>query len=60
VLGPMMEENLRRALLLSRGSPIIFVERPISAVFLILAAILLVLVVLPTLRRKRDETFREG
>lgn len=59
VLGPMMEENLRRALLLSRGSPAIFVERPISAIFLILAAILLVLVVLPTLRRKRDETFRE-
>jgi len=59
VLGPMMEENLRRALLLSRGSPAIFVERPISALFLILAAGLLVLMVLPKLRRKRDATFRE-
>ncbi len=58
VLGPMMEENLRRALLLSRGSPLTFVERPISAAFLILAAGLLVLVLLPKLRRKR-EIFRE-
>jgi putative tricarboxylic transport membrane protein len=59
VLGPMMEENLRRALLLSRGSPRIFLERPISAAFLILAAVLLILMVLPKLRRKREETFRE-
>jgi TctA family transporter len=59
VLGPMMEENLRRALLLSRGSPTIFLERPISAAFLILTACLLVLMVLPKLRRKREQTFRE-
>ena len=59
ILGPMMEENLRRALLLSRGSPTVFFERPISAVMLILSAILLVILALPAIRKKRDETFVE-
>ncbi len=59
ILGPMMEENLRRALLLSRGSPSVFYERPISAVMLILSAILLVILALPAIRKKRDETFVE-
>jgi putative tricarboxylic transport membrane protein len=59
ILGPMMEENLRRALLLSRGSPSVFFERPISAVMLILSAILLIILALPAIRQKRDETFVE-
>ena len=60
VLGPMMEENLRRALLLSRGDPTVFATRPISA-GLLAAAILLVLVIaLPNIRRQREEAFQEA
>lgn len=60
VLGPMMEENLRRALLLSRGDPTVFATRPISA-GLLAAAILLVLVIaLPNLRRQRDGAFQDA
>ncbi|APV49953.1 hypothetical protein BWI17_09800 [Betaproteobacteria bacterium GR16-43] len=59
VLGPMMEENLRRALLLSRGSPSVFYERPISLVLLILAFALLVIVMLPNISKKREEAFQE-
>src|ERR671921_237949 len=47
VLGPMLEEHLRRAMILSRGDPSIFVTRPISAVLLVLAAVVLVLVLMP-------------
>ena len=60
VLGPLMEENLRRALLISRGDWSVFVTRPLSAVLIAAAAGLLVLAVLPNLRRKRDEVFVEG
>ena len=60
VLGPMMEENLRRALLLSRGDPTVFATRPISA-GLLAAAILLVLVIaLPKVRSQREEAFQEA
>jgi putative tricarboxylic transport membrane protein len=60
VLGPMMEENLRRALLLSRGDASVFATRPISA-GLLAAAILLVLVItLPNIRRQREEAFQEA
>jgi len=59
VLGPMMEENVRRALLLSRGDPMTFVTRPISATLLVLAVILLVLVAMPMVRSKRTEAFVE-
>jgi putative tricarboxylic transport membrane protein len=59
ILGPMMEENLRRALLLSRGSGSTFIERPISAGLLILAAVILAIVLMPSLRRKREEVFAE-
>ena len=59
VLGPLMEENLRRALLVSRGDPWVFFERPISAVLLAVAALLLVAVLFPALRRKREEALRE-
>jgi putative tricarboxylic transport membrane protein len=59
VLGPLMEENLRRAMLLARGDPMVFLTRPISAGFLIAAMVVLVLLALPVLRRKRDQVFRE-
>jgi putative tricarboxylic transport membrane protein len=59
VLGPLMEENLRRALLLSRGDPSVFVTRPISLGLLCLATLLLVSVALPHVRRLRDFAFRE-
>ena len=59
ILGPMMEEFLRRAMLLSQGSPIVFVTRPISAVMLLMSAILLATVLMPTFRKKREETFQE-
>ena len=59
IIGPMMEEYLRRALLLSRGDPMVFLERPISATLLILAAIAMSVVLLPSLRKKREEAFHE-
>ena len=60
VLGPMMEENLRRALLLSRGDATVFATRPISA-GLLLAAILLVLIIaVPNVKRQREEAFQEA
>ncbi len=60
ILGPLMEENLRRALLLSEGDPLVFVQRPISLVLLLMAAGLLLLVVMPAFRRTRDEAFKES
>src|SRR5437870_4766209 len=60
VLGPMMEENLRRALLLSRGDPFVFVQRPISTGLLIAAALLIVVIGLPNIRKKREEAFQEA
>jgi len=59
VLGPLMEENLRRALLLSRGDPTVFVTRPLSAAMLGAAACLLLLIVIPNFRKKREEAFHE-
>ena len=59
ILGPMMEENLRRAMRLSRGDPMIFVERPISLALLVLAILLLVAVLAPSVRKARDEAFVE-
>jgi len=59
VLGPMMEENFRRALLLSRGEFLTFVERPLSASLLAAALFLVVIVALPSIRKKREETFVE-
>jgi putative tricarboxylic transport membrane protein len=60
ILGPLMEENLSRALILSRGDLSTFVERPLSATLLAIALALLVMVVSPSLRRKREEAFEEG
>ena len=59
VLGPMMEENLRRALLLSRGDPMVFLTRPISLTLLIMSAVLILIVVSPAIARKREEAFAE-
>ena len=59
ILGPMMEENLRRALLLSRGDWSVLVTRPLSASLLFLALIMIVVVSLPSIKRKRAETFKE-
>jgi len=59
VLGPLMEENLRRGMLISRGDPSIFLTRPLSLVFLIMAFILLMVITIPTIRKKREEAFGE-
>jgi putative tricarboxylic transport membrane protein len=55
ILGPMLEENLRRSLMVSRGSFSIFIEKPISAALLLCALALLVLMLAPTMQRKRNE-----
>ena len=60
VLGPMLEENLRRAMILGRGDPSVFVTRPISLVLLLLMVAVLVVVMLPSIRKKRDEVFTEA
>ena len=59
VLGPMMEENFRRAMLLSQGRLAVFVERPISLGLLTIGATLLLFVLIPTVRRSRETAFRE-
>ncbi|HEX6138657.1 MAG TPA: tripartite tricarboxylate transporter permease [Casimicrobiaceae bacterium] len=60
VLGPMMEENLRRALLLSRGDPFVFATRPISAGLLVAAILLVLIIAVPNIRRQREEAFQEA
>jgi TctA family transporter len=59
ILGPMMEENLRRAMLLSRGDWSVFVTRPLSASLLAAAVLLLIIVALPSIKSKRQEAFVE-
>jgi TctA family transporter len=59
ILGPMMEEYLRRALLISRGEWSVFVTRPISASLLVVALVLLTIVLLPAVKKKREEAFVE-
>ena len=59
ILGRMMEEYLRRALLLSKGDPTVLVTRPISATMLLIAVVALVFVLLPAWRKKREEVFTE-
>jgi len=59
ILGPLMEENLRRAMLLSRGDPTVLLTKPISGGFLISSIILLGVILAPTIRRKREEVFVE-
>jgi putative tricarboxylic transport membrane protein len=60
ILGPIMEENFRRAMVLSRGDLTIFLDHPISAVLLAIAVALLVVVISPAVRSKRDEAFEES
>ena len=60
VLGPLMEENLRRAMLISRGDPMVFLTRPISLGMLLVAAALLMMVIAPQLRKKRAEVITEA
>jgi TctA family transporter len=55
VLGPLMEENLRRALLISRGDPTVFVTRPISLGFIIATVLIIVVMVLPAVRARRGQ-----
>jgi TctA family transporter len=60
ILGPLMEEYLRRAMLLSRGNPWVFLQRPISATLLALAVIAMCSVLIPAFRKTREEAFVEG
>lgn len=60
VLGPMLEENLRRAMILGRGDATVFLTRPISLTLLLLTVVVLVVVLLPAIRKKRDEVFVEA
>ncbi len=60
ILGPMMEENLRRALLLARGDWTTFLQRPLSAGLLAVAALLVLAVLLPAIRRGREAAFQEA
>ena len=59
VLGPLMEENLRRTILIARGDTTVFLTRPVSAVLLAIAFALLIVAVLPMIRRRRQEVFVE-
>jgi TctA family transporter len=59
ILGPMMEENLRRALLLSRGDWSTFMTRPLSAGLLVASALMVVVVMLPSIKKKREVAFQE-
>ncbi|MES2990804.1 MAG: tripartite tricarboxylate transporter permease [Pseudomonadota bacterium] len=59
ILGPMMEENLRRALLLSRGDWTAFITRPLSATLLAAAVLMVIIVMLPSISKRRQETFTE-
>jgi putative tricarboxylic transport membrane protein len=55
VLGPMMEENLRRAMLISRGDPTVFLTRPISLAFVIATVLIVIVMSAPTLRKRRGD-----
>jgi TctA family transporter len=57
VLGKLMEEYLRRAMTISRGDPMVFLTRPLSATLLGIAALLLVVILLPAVSKKREEAF---
>lgn len=59
LLGPLMEENLRRSLVFSRGDPIIFLQRPISVILLSIAFIVVCLIVFPQLQKTREKVFTE-
>jgi TctA family transporter len=60
VLGPQLEEYFRRAMHISRGDPVIFIDRPISLALFSLTAVLLIFAALPSISRARNETFQEA
>jgi putative tricarboxylic transport membrane protein len=60
VLGRLMEEKLRQALVISRGSFWTFVERPLSGSLLLISLVLVIIAILPTIRRRREEAFAEA
>jgi TctA family transporter len=60
ILGPMMEEYLRRAMLLSRGDPLVLLQRPISATILVVAALAMAVVLTPAIHAKREQAFQEA
>jgi TctA family transporter len=55
VLGPMLEENLRRALVISRGDPTVFITRPISLGFVIATVLILIMMAAPAIRKRRGD-----
>ncbi|MFA5905195.1 MAG: tripartite tricarboxylate transporter permease [Desulfobacula sp.] len=57
ILGPLMEEYLRRAMLMSRGNPMVFIQRPISATLLVIAVVAMLLVFIPAFSKTREEAF---
>jgi putative tricarboxylic transport membrane protein len=59
LLGPLMEVYMRRAMLLSRGDPMVFLQRPLSLAFLATAVLLLLFVILPNVRKAREVAFTE-
>jgi TctA family transporter len=59
ILGPMMEEQMRRAMMINFGDVTVFVSRPLSAAFLFAAAAMMLLIALPSLRAKREEAMQE-
>ena len=59
VLGPLLEQHLRRAMIISHGDPTVFLTRPISLALLVVAAFALVIAILPSIRRKREVVFQE-
>jgi putative tricarboxylic transport membrane protein len=59
VLEPIIEQNFKRALQISYGDPMIFIASPISVSLLLATVVILALMLLPVLRRRREETFQE-
>jgi putative tricarboxylic transport membrane protein len=59
VLGPMVEENFRRSLITTHGDPMVFLQRPISLVLLLISAALLISIMMPAIRQRRVEAFQE-
>ena len=59
MLGPLLEDHLRRSLIISRGDLSTFVTRPISAILLAMAVAAIVIAVLPTIRRQREVVFAD-
>jgi len=59
ILGPLMEENLRRSMVISRGDPTIFIDRPLSLIVLLIAVALVASMLIPAIRKKKEEAITE-